>query len=80
MIASTRASFAKSAAPPAVHKVLVGHRALVTGANSGIGQSAAIALGRAGADVVVNYVEDEDASVVVVDEIRKSGANAYAPS
>lgn len=78
MIASSGASFVKSAAPPAVHKVLIGQKALVTGANSGIGQNVAIALGRAGADVVVNYVEDEDAAVAVVEEIRKSGANAYA--
>lgn len=37
-------------------KLLTGQKALVTGANSGIGQACAIGLARAGADVVVNYV------------------------
>ena len=42
-----------------VHKVLRGQKALVTGANSGIGRAVAIAMGQAGSDVVVNYVRDE---------------------
>ena len=76
---STEASPTESTAPPvAVHKLLSGQKALVTGANSGIGKGVAIALGGAGADVVVNYVEGEDAANAVVDEIRKSGAKAYA--
>jgi len=62
----------------AVHKVLTGQKALVTGANSGIGQGVAIALGQAGADVVVNYVEGDDAANKVVDDIRRFGVNAYA--
>lgn len=48
----------------------------MTGANSGIGQAVAIALGEAGADVVVNYVDDEAADAVV-DKIREFDANAY---
>jgi glucose 1-dehydrogenase len=68
-----------STAPPvAIHKLLNGQKALVTGANSGIGKGAAVTLGQAGADVVVNYVEGEDAANAAVDEIRKAGANAYA--
>lgn len=56
--------------------ILAGQKALVTGANSGIGQAVAIALGRAGADVIVNYVDGDDAACRVVDEIRQSGVNA----
>ncbi|MGH7015063.1 MAG: SDR family oxidoreductase [Stellaceae bacterium] len=59
-------------------KLLTGQKALVTGANSGIGQGVAIALGRAGADVVVNYVEGDDAANAVVEEIRRTGSNAIA--
>ena len=64
------------ALPP--QKLLTGQKALVTGANSGIGRGVAIALGAAGADVVVNYVEGDDAANAVVDEIRRSGADALA--
>ena len=72
-------SSAESTAPPvAVHKLLSGQKALVTGANSGIGKGVAIALGEAGADVVVNYVADDAAAAAVVEEIRKSGSKAYA--
>jgi glucose 1-dehydrogenase len=60
------------------HKPLTRQKALVTGANSGIGKGVAIALGAAGADVVVNYVEGDDAANAVVDEIRRSGSNAIA--
>lgn len=58
--------------------VLAGQTALVTGANSGIGQGVAVALGRAGADVVVNYVEDEAAAALVVSEIQEQGGKAFA--
>lgn len=62
--------------PP--QRILAGQKALVTGANSGIGRGVAIALGEAGADVIVNYVTDEDAAVAVVKQIRDSGSDAYA--
>lgn len=69
----------RSTAPPVtVHKVLTSQKALVTGANSGIGQAVAIALGEAGADVVVNYIDGDAPAEAVVEEIRKFGANAYA--
>jgi glucose 1-dehydrogenase len=61
-----------------IHKILAGQKALVTGANSGIGLAVAVALGQAGADVVVNYVEGEEAANAVVDEIRGCGVNAFA--
>lgn len=58
--------------------MLVGQKALVTGANSGIGRSVAIALGQAGADVVVNYVSDDGAADQVVEQIHAAGADAFA--
>jgi glucose 1-dehydrogenase len=61
-----------------IFKVLTGQKALVTGANSGIGRAVAIALGRAGADVVVNWVAGEEAAEQVVAEIAQAGARAYA--
>ncbi|GAA5019711.1 SDR family oxidoreductase [Kitasatospora paranensis] len=50
----------------------------MTGANSGIGRATAVALGRAGADVVVNYVFGPEAAEEVVEEIRSFGVRAYA--
>ncbi|QMU76896.1 SDR family oxidoreductase [Streptacidiphilus sp. PB12-B1b] len=58
--------------------LLRGQKALVTGANSGIGKATAIALGRAGADVVVNYVFGPEAAEEVVQEIQGFGVRAYA--
>src|SRR5258707_15651263 len=59
-------------------KSLKGQKALVTGANSGIGKAMAVALGHAGADVVVNYVSRDDEAQKVVAEIQHCGARAYA--
>jgi len=59
-------------------KILQGQKALVTGGASGIGKAVAIALGQAGADVVVNFRRGEDQAKEVVAEIRKSGSRAYA--
>jgi glucose 1-dehydrogenase len=60
------------------NKVLAGQKALVTGANSGIGEAVAIALGQAGADVLVNYVQGDDAANAVVDRIKAFGGKAVA--
>ena len=57
---------------------LQGQRALVTGANSGIGRAIALALGAAGADVGVNYVSRPEAADAVVEQIRKAGTDAIA--
>jgi len=57
---------------------LVGQKALVTGANSGIGRAIAIALGQAGADVVVNFKNDPAAAQGVIDEIAEFEADAIA--
>jgi glucose 1-dehydrogenase len=59
-------------------QLLKGQKALVTGGNSGIGMATAIALGRAGADVVVNYVVGADAAEKVVEQIKGFGVRAYA--
>jgi glucose 1-dehydrogenase len=61
-----------------VVKTLAGQKALVTGANSGIGRAVALALGHAGADVLVNYVSREEEASRVVDEIRRCGSKAFA--
>lgn len=66
---------------PAQHAIpvlLKGQKALVTGANSGIGRAVAIALGEAGADVVVNYVRGDEAAQEVVGLIQKTGSHAIA--
>jgi len=57
---------------------LKGQKAIVTGANSGIGKAIALALGHAGAEVVVNYRDGEDAAVAVVKEIAQGGSRALA--
>jgi glucose 1-dehydrogenase len=67
-------SAARDARP--IAKVLPGQKALVTGANSGIGRAVALALGQAGADVVVNYVVGDDAAEEVAAEIRQGGSKA----
>ena len=60
------------------HQPLLGQNALVTGANSGIGEGVARALGAAGANVIVNYVTAEDAAQRVAKEIAAGGVKALA--
>ena len=57
---------------------LDGQRAIVTGANSGIGEGIAKGLAEAGAAVVVNYVAGDESASRVVDEIRVAGGKAIA--
>jgi len=57
-------------------KTLRGQKAVVTGASSGIGKAIAIALGHAGADVLVNYVSGTDDAQAVAAEIARCGARA----
>ena len=57
---------------------LKGRVAVVTGASLGIGRAAAVALGRAGAHVVVNYRSHAEAAEEVVQAIRDAGARAIA--
>jgi hypothetical protein len=76
-VSSAAASAATSTSPdiPAL-RVLEGQTALVTGANSGIGRAVAIGLGKAGANVVVNYVDAEETAAAVVEEIRRGGGGS----
>jgi len=60
------------------HKPLKGQKALVTGANSGIGEGVARHLAAAGASVVVNYVTNPDAAHAIVDDINANGGTAMA--
>ncbi len=60
------------------YQPLKDQKALVTGANSGIGEGIAKSLGRAGADVVVNYVAKPEAAQEVVKYIESEGGRAIA--
>ncbi len=57
---------------------LAGKVALVTGAQQGIGQAIALALGLEGAHVVVNYLDDEAAAQSIVAQIEQGGSRATA--
>jgi len=50
--------------------------ALVTGASTGIGRCAAIALAKSGYNVAVNYSRSEDAARVTAQEVEASGGKA----
>jgi 3-oxoacyl-[acyl-carrier protein] reductase len=47
--------------------------AIVTGGSRGIGRAIALALGKAGATVIVNYNRSADAAQAVVDELQEAG-------
>jgi NAD(P)-dependent dehydrogenase (short-subunit alcohol dehydrogenase family) len=56
---------------------MVGRKALITGADSGIGRAAAIAYAREGADIVLNYLPEEEADAQeVVKLIEAEGRKA----
>jgi glucose 1-dehydrogenase len=59
------------------HQPLSGQKALVTGANSGIGESVARHLAAAGAGVVINYVSNPPAAEAIANEIVDSGGRAF---
>ncbi len=60
------------------YQPLKGQKALVTGANSGIGEGIVKSLGAAGAAVIVNYVTQPEAAERVVKEIKSIGGTAIA--
>lgn len=58
---------------------LEGRKALITGADSGIGAAVAIAFAREGADVALNYLaEEEEDAQEIIEIIRESGQKAVA--
>jgi glucose 1-dehydrogenase len=59
-------------------QLLMGQSALVTGASSGIGRAAAIALADAGAAVAVNYLSNQEEAERIVSKIRERGGQAIA--
>jgi glucose 1-dehydrogenase len=61
-----------------IHPVLVGQKALVTGASKGLGQAMAIGFAQAGADVLVNYSSDEPGALQTVKTIEALGRKAVA--
>ncbi|MEZ5444837.1 MAG: SDR family oxidoreductase [Gammaproteobacteria bacterium] len=68
----------KLTAETAGRRVLEGQRALVTGANSGIGAGIAEGLAAAGARVVINYVSRPDEAQRLVRKIKDGGGEAIA--
>lgn len=60
------------------HRILDGQTALVTGASSGIGAASALALGQAGARVLVNYRSSREGAEDVVSRIQGQGGEAVA--
>jgi len=57
---------------------LQGKKAIVTGSSRGVGASVALAYGREGADVVVNYTSSQGPAEDVVKQIQDMGRKAVA--
>ena len=55
---------------------LAGRRALVTGAQQGIGRAAVLALADAGANVAINWLDDESGALTIADEVNSLGSEA----
>lgn len=55
---------------------LAGKTAVVTGAQQGIGRAIAVALARDGANVAINFLDDEEAAARVADDVRAQGRQA----
>lgn len=57
---------------------LVGKKALVTGGQQGIGRAIALRFAREGADIALNYLDDDAAAKTAIDEIAALGRTAFA--
>ena len=57
---------------------LAGRAAVVTGSSRGIGRNVALAYGKEGADVLVNYTSNESAAQEVVQELQSMGRRSVA--
>jgi len=57
---------------------LEGKKAVVTGGGRGVGRAVSLAFGREGADLVINYVRNEEAAKEVVSELEGMGRDALA--
>lgn len=64
--------------PKSTYQPLAGQVALVTGANSGIGEGIARTMASAGASVAINYVANPDAANAIVKDITTQGGKAIA--
>jgi glucose 1-dehydrogenase len=62
--------------PRPIRPVLVGQKALITGASKGIGRGIALALAQAGADVLVNYFSDREGAEATAEKVQELGREA----
>jgi NAD(P)-dependent dehydrogenase (short-subunit alcohol dehydrogenase family) len=76
LLRSTAPCLAKIATEEISMNALLGKTALVTGGSRGIGRATALALGQAGAQVLVHYGRAEAEAAAVVDQIRGTGGRA----
>jgi NAD(P)-dependent dehydrogenase (short-subunit alcohol dehydrogenase family) len=58
------------------HGRLAGKKAVVTGADSGIGRAVAIAYAREGADVLISYLSEDDDAAETAQYVEKAGRRA----
>src|SRR3954451_20019399 len=59
---------------------LTGKRAVITGADSGIGRAVAIALAREGADVLISYLSEDDEVAATARYVEEAGRGAVLVS
>ena len=69
-------NFCKNQYALRMQKTLTNQAVLITGGSRGIGKAIAIRLAQMGANILINFVRNEDAAIKTADEIRKLGARA----